>query len=106
MQVTNFDFQDGVVSIECAEAVVGGISLAFQDAQSQPVEKPRTRKEVIVRHITTKPGARRAGLRRCLRGRCLLELSTVYVLCVLSPSPGTTSRAGAVQGRRASLRCA
>eukprot|EP00967_Tisochrysis_lutea_P046814 scaffold56974_cov30-Tisochrysis_lutea.AAC.1 len=56
-QVTDFDIRDGVVSLECAEALVGDVKLTFIDGKTQqPVESPRTRPEVILRHMTTAPG--------------------------------------------------
>ncbi|KAF5835670.1 surface antigen-domain-containing protein [Dunaliella salina] len=56
-QVTDFDIHDGIVSLECAEATVGDVKLTFIDGKTQqPVESPRTRPEVILRHMTTAPG--------------------------------------------------
>ncbi len=46
-QVTDFDISDGVLRVQCAEAVVGRIDLHFIDPKTQlPVEKPKTRTEV------------------------------------------------------------
>ncbi|GAX81347.1 hypothetical protein CEUSTIGMA_g8778.t1 [Chlamydomonas eustigma] len=56
-QVTDFDFKEGILRIQCAEAVVGSIDLQFIDPQTQlPREKPRTRPEIIRRHLQTEPG--------------------------------------------------
>lgn len=69
--MADFDIREGVVTLECAEAVVGDVSLTFIDGKTQqPVESPRTRPEVILRHITTAPGA--CARDRVCASACLL----------------------------------
>ena len=57
-QVIDFGVSDGVIRVDCAEVVVGRIALNFIDPKTQqPRDKPRTRPEIILRHLTTKSGS-------------------------------------------------
>ncbi|GLC64066.1 hypothetical protein PLESTF_000114600 [Pleodorina starrii] len=57
--VSDYTFEDGQLQLQCAEAVVGSVTLRFLDpATGQPREgQPRTRPHVVRRHLTTQPGA-------------------------------------------------
>ncbi|PNW78727.1 hypothetical protein CHLRE_09g388097v5 [Chlamydomonas reinhardtii] len=55
--VSDYTFEGGQLQLQCAEAVVGSVTLRFLDAASgQPKAKTRTRPHIITRHLTTKPG--------------------------------------------------
>jgi len=57
-QVVDFGVSDGIIRVDCAEVVVDRIALNFIDPKTQkPREKPRTRPEIILRHLTTKSGS-------------------------------------------------
>ena len=62
-QVSGYNFEDGIINLRCAEASVDSISLKFIKSTKngdvvtpETNEKPRTRPQVVLRHLTTKKG--------------------------------------------------
>ncbi|GIL91181.1 hypothetical protein Vretimale_18825 [Volvox reticuliferus] len=56
--VSDYTFDQGQLQLQCAEAVVGSITLRFLDPKTgQPAARPRTRPHIVTRHLATKPGA-------------------------------------------------
>lgn len=59
-QVTGVDMQDGVVDVRLAEMVVSGLALRYVDRKTGDTkEEGRTRPDVIMRQLTTRPGQAR-----------------------------------------------
>lgn len=55
-QVVDFDFKDGLVEMRVGEAEVGQINLKFLDKEGAVKSEGSTRPDIILRHLTTKPG--------------------------------------------------
>ena len=60
---------DGVVDVRLAEMVVSGLALRYMDRKTgEAREEGRTRPEVVMRQLTTRPGQARAAHMRPVLG--------------------------------------
>ena len=56
-QVAGVDMADGIAQVQLAEMVVSGLALRYVDRKSgEARDEGRTRPEVIMRQLTTRPG--------------------------------------------------